>query len=145
MALLAACSGSDSAPRPAQPTLPPAEFQQGQLRILASATPTSQLDERIARSYGIPRSDDGVLLLVVVREGPEGADVALPSVVSGWATDLSGRRHALAFRELRTADLVDQFTLLDVRAPDTLHFHLNVTPQGHRPKQLDFVREFHPR
>jgi hypothetical protein len=145
MALLAACGGGGSAPRPAQPAPPPAEFQQGQLRILASAVPTSQLDERIARSYGIPRSDDGVLLLVVVREGPEGADVALPSVVSGWATDLGGRRHALAFRELRTADLVDQFAVLDVRAPDTLHFYLTVTPRGRPTKRMDFVREFHPR
>jgi hypothetical protein len=63
-------------------------------------------------------------------------------MVSGWATDLGGRRHALAFRELRTADLVDQIAVLDVRAPDTLHFHLTVAPRGHRPKRLDFVREF---
>lgn len=145
MALLSACGGGGPAPRPAQAAPPPVEFRQGSLRILASATPTSQLDERIARGYGIPRSDDGVLLLVVVREGPDGADVAVPSVVSGWATDLGGRRHALAFRELRTADLVDQFAVLDVRAPDTLHFHLTVAPKGRRQQQLDFVREFHRR
>ena len=143
--LLSACSGGGSAPRPAQPAPPPAEFQQGQLRISASTTPTWQLDERVARGYGIPRSDDGVLLLVTVREGPEGSDVALESETSGWATDLQGRRHALSFRELRTPGFVDQVAVLDVRAPDTLHFHLTVTPEGQAPKQLDFVREFHPR
>ena len=143
--LLAACSGGGSAPRPAQPAPPPAEFQQGQLRISASTTPTWQLDERVARGYGIPRSDDGVLVLVTVREGPEGADAALESEASGWATDLRGRRHDLSFRELRTPGFVDQVAVLDVRAPDTLHFHLTITPEGQAPKRLDFVREFHPR
>lgn len=143
--LLAACSGGGSAPRPAQPAPPPAEFQQGQLRISASTTPTWQLDEQVARGYGIPRSDDGVLLLVTVREGPAGADTALASEASGWATDLQGRRHALAFRELRTPGFVDQVAVLDVRAPDTLHFHLTITPRGQGPKKLDFVREFHRR
>ena len=142
--LLAACSGGGSAPRPAQPAPPPAEFQQGELRISASTTPTRQLDERVARGYGIPRSDDGVLVLVTVREGPEGADVAVESDISGWAIDLQGRRHVLAFRELRTPGFVDQIAVLDVRAPDTLHFHLAVTPRGHGSKPLDFVREFHP-
>ena len=144
-ALLAGCSGGGSAPRPAQPAPPPAEFQQGQLRISASTTPTRQLDERVARGYGIPRSDDGVLVLVTVREGPEGADVALESKASGWATDLQGRRRELSFRELRSPGFVDQAAVIDVRAPDTLHFFLTVTPDGQAPKRLDFVREFHPR
>lgn len=143
--LLAGCSGGGSAPRPAQPAPPPAAWQQGQLHISASTTPTRQLDERIAREYGIPRSDDGVLVLVTVREGPEGADVALEAEAGGWATDLQGRRHELAFRELRTPGFVDQVAVLDVRAPDTLRFHLTVTPRGHGPKQLDFVREFQGR
>ena len=143
--LLAACSDGGSAPRPAQPAPPPAEFKQGDLRISASTTPTPQLDERIARGYGIPRTDDGVLVLVTVREGPEAADVAIESDISGWAADLEGRRHVLAFRELRTPGFVDQIAVLDVRAPDTLHFHLTVTPRGHGSKQLDFIREFHPR
>ena len=72
-------------------------------------------------------------------------DTALESDISGWATDLQGRRHALAFRELRIPGFVDQVAVLEVQAPDTLHFHLTVTPRGHGPKQLDFVREFHPR
>jgi hypothetical protein len=143
--LLAACSGGGSAPRPAQPAPPPAEWQQGQLRISASTTPTWQLEEQVARGYGIPRSDDGVLLLVTVREGPEDADSALESEVRGWATDLQGRRRDLAFRELRLPGFVDQVAVLDVQAPDTLHFHLTITPRGHEPKQLDFVREFHRR
>jgi hypothetical protein len=143
--LLAGCSGGGSAPRPAQPAPPPAELRQGDLRIAASTTPTRQLDASVARRYGIPRSGDGVLVLVTVREGPDGADTALPAQVAGWATDLQGRRHALAFRELRAAGFVDQAAVLDVRAPDTLHFHLTVTPRGRSPQQLDFVREFHPR
>jgi hypothetical protein len=154
LALLApGCAGGGSAPRPAQQAAAPAEWKQGQLHIRASTTPTWQLDPGIARGYGIPRSDEGVLLLVAVREGPEGAETTRPAQVSGWATDLQGRRRELAFRELRTAApgaapdqaLVDHITLLDVRAPDTLHFHLKVTPRGDSTKSLDFVREFHPR
>lgn len=143
--MLAACSGGGSTPRPAQSAPPPAEFLQGQLRISASTTPTWQLEEQVARGYGIPRSDDGVLVLVTVREGPEGVDTTLESAVSGWATDLQGRRHALSFRELRMPGFVDQIAVLEVQAPDTLHFYLTITPRGHGPKQLDFVREFHRR
>ena len=73
------------------------------------------------------------------------AAVALESDASGWATDLQGRRHELSFRALRTPGFVDQVAVLDVRAPDTLHFHLTVAPRGQDPKQLDFVREFLPR
>jgi len=143
--LLAGCSGDGSAPRPAQPAPPPVELRQGDLRISASITPTWQLDAAVARGYGIPRNDDGVLVLVTVREGPDGAETALASEVTGWASDLQGRRHALAFRELRAAGYVDQAAVMDVRAPDTLQFHLTVAPRGRASQQLDFVREFHPR
>jgi hypothetical protein len=143
--LLAGCSGDGAAPRPAQPAPPPVELRRGDLRISASITPTRQLDAAVARGYGIPRTDDGVLVLVTVREGPDGAETALASDVTGWASDLQGRRHALAFRELRAAGYVDQAAVLDVRAPDTLQFHLAVTPRGRASQQLDFVREFHPR
>ena len=49
-------------------------------------------------------------------------------------------------KRARLAELaIDQVAVLDVRAPDTLHFYLTITPEGHSPKRLDFVREFHPR
>lgn len=142
---IAGCSGGGSSPRPAQPAPPPAELRQGELRISATTTPTSLLDAGVARGYGIPRSDDGVLVLVAVRTGPEGAETAVPARATGWATDLRGRRHELAFRELRTAGLVDQVALLDVAAPETLQFQLDVIAPGHAPARLEFTREFHPR
>lgn len=146
LAALPACGGgTGSAPRPAQAAPEPAELQQGDLHIRASAIPTMQLADSVARDYGIIRGDDRILLLVAVRRGSEAAEASVPARVDGWVTDLRGRRQALSMRELRTGGLVDYIADIQTSLPDTLQFQIKVTPRGEAPRQLDFVREFHPR
>lgn len=145
VALPACGGGTGSAPRPAQAAPEPAEFQQGDLHIRASAVPTMQLADSVARGYGITRGDDRILLLVAVRRGSEAAEASVPARVDGWVTDLRGRRQALSMRELRTGELVDYVADIQTSLPDTLQFQVRVTPRGEAPRQLDFVREFHPR
>ena len=53
---LSACSGG-SAPTAAQPAPPPAELVEGDLRIIATIVPTTALQERVTRGYGIARGE----------------------------------------------------------------------------------------
>lgn len=145
VALSACGGGTGSAPRPAQAAPEPAEFQQGDLHIRASAIPTMQLADSVARGYGITRGDDRILLLVAVRRGAEAHEVSVPARVEGWVTDLRGRRQVLSMRELRTGELVDHVADIQTSLPDTLQFQIMVTPRGEASRRLDFVREFHPR
>jgi hypothetical protein len=147
-----ACSGGGSAPRPAQPAPEPAELVEGDLRIRASAVPTMQLPESVARGYGIERGENRALLLVGLRRGSDGDEASLSGAVDARVTDLQGRTQTIAMRELHSGDpsagpgqdLVDYIGIIVVTPPETLRFALRVTPTGEPPRELDFVREFYP-
>ena len=139
-----ACSGGGSAPRPAQPAPEPAELVEGDLRIRASAVPTMQLPESVARGYGIERGENRVLLLVGLRRGSDGDETSVGGTVDARVTDLQGRTQTIAMRELHSGDLVDYIGIIVVTPPETLRFALRVTPAGGPPRELDFVREFYP-
>lgn len=141
---LAACGGDGSAPRPAQPAPEPAELVEGDLHVRASAVPTMQLPESVAREYGIARAERRVLLLVAMRRGPEGNETAVTGRVAARATDLQGRVQAVPLRELRTGELVDYVGTLDVAPPETLRFQVEATPADGPARTLEFAREFYP-
>jgi hypothetical protein len=158
-AAITACSGGGSAPRAAQPAPEPAELIEGDLRIRASAVPTMQLPESVARGYGIERGEDRVLLLVGMRRGTDGNEVALTGTVDARVTDLQGRTQAIPMRALHSGPstgsgqapstgpgeaLVDYIGIIVVTPPETLRFHVQATPQGEPPRTIDFVREFYP-
>lgn len=139
---LASCSGGGSAPKPAQPAPPPAELRADDLHLRATAVPTLQLPERVARGYGIDRAEGSVLLLVALRTGPEGADRAVAARVEAQAMDLQGRRSAILMRELRTGELLDYIGTIEVAPPETLRFRVDVVAEGRAPMRLEFAREF---
>lgn len=144
-ALAAACSGSPPPPRAATTgASQSAILRTGNLTIRASAVPTSALGAAVASEYGIQRSDDTVLLLVALREGPEAREVSVPAQVRVTVTDLSGQRQELPMRELRSGDLLDYIGTVDVSAPDTLRFDLQIVREGGKVSSMQFTREFHP-
>ena len=139
--VLSACSGG-SAPTAAQPAPPPAELVEGDLRIIATIVPTTALQERVTRGYGIARGEDTWMLLVTVRRGPEGKDTSVPAKVDASARDLQGRRIGIPMHALTTADgLVDSVGTFAFTGPDTLQFNVLVTPQGETTRTLDFARD----
>jgi len=123
----------------------PATLHAGDLTIRASAVPTSTLAVSVADQYGIQRGDDTVLLLVALRQGPEGREESVPAQVSVTVTDLSGQRQDVPMRQLRSGDLLDYVGTLDVSAPDTLRFDLRIVREGGEVSNMQFTREFHPR
>ncbi|MFC5569730.1 DUF4426 domain-containing protein [Lysobacter yangpyeongensis] len=147
---LSACGGGN-APRPATAAPEEAVARSGDLTIRATAVPTSTLAAAVADRYGIARGDRTVLLLVGVRRGEAGQEVAVPAKITATATNLSGQRQAIALRELRSGDptsgsgaeLLDYIGTLDTDLPDTLRFELMVVPEGGTATPLQFSREFY--
>ena len=145
VAVTTACSGSPPPPRAAGGATQSATARSGDVTIRASAVPTSTLGAAVASEYGIQRGDDTVLLLVALRKGAEGQEVSIPAQVRVTVTDLSGQRQDLPMRELRSGDLLDYIGTVDVSAPDTLRFDLQIVREGGEVSSMQFTREFHPR
>lgn len=143
--LLAACGGTPSSTPPAAQAAPePAAVRVGDVRVHASTIPTMQLSEAVARQYGIARRDGSILLLVALRRGPEGSEVAVPGTVVATATDLRGRTQSIAMRESRADGLIDYIGTVETSLPDTLRFDLQINAEGAGPATLRFSREFFP-
>lgn len=124
----------------------------GDVTIRASAIQTSTLSEPVAAQYGISRDAGTVMLLVAVRQGPEGQEMALPAKVTATATDLRGQQQTLEMRELRSGapgsppeqQLLDYVGTVRAQVPDTLRFNVQVAREGSAPASLQFAREFYP-
>lgn len=117
----------------------------GDVTVHASVMQTSSLDAGVAKDYGIARSDNTVLLLIAVRKGADAQDTALPATITATATDLSGRKHAIAMRELRTGSLLDYVGTVDITLPDTLRFDVAIVRENGARSNMRFNREFFPR
>jgi hypothetical protein len=149
-ALSVAACGKDAAPAPAASVPASASADEavarvGDVTMHASVMQTSSLNEGVARDYGIKRSDNTVLLLIAVRKGADAKDTALPATIKATATDLSGRRHDIAMRELRTGSLLDYVGSVDISLPDTLRFDVNIVRENGASSRMQFNREFFPR
>lgn len=150
--LLSACG--DDAPKPAKRIDVPQEAitRIGDVTIRANVMRTAHLNEAVARGYGIQRSDKTLMLLVSVRQGPDGQDIALPATIQASVANLHGQRRDIEMRELRTGDpgsgpaqaLVDYVGTVDVAPPDTLSFDLKIVREGGATSSMQFSREFTP-
>lgn len=151
--LAAATAGCDGGGPTSAPAVPASSMQEavaraGDVTIRASVLPTAMLDERVARGYGIERSDRVAMLLVSLRRGPEGQETSVPAQVLAKASDLRGRAHLVEMRELRSAGpdgLLDYVGTLEIDPPDTLRFDVQVTLEDGVTSAMQFTREFHPR
>ena len=144
---LSACGGS-APPPPASATsnvVEEAVSRIGDVTIRANAMPTASLGAQIASQYGIARDDKTVMLLVGVRQGSDAQETALPAQVTAIATDLRGRRHEIAMRELRSGDLLDYVGTVEVSPPETLRFEVTVVREGGARSTMQFSRDFYPR
>ena len=151
---LSACGGGK--PAPAVPaTAAPAEAisRIGDITIRATALPSATLAPEVARQYGIARDERTVMLLIGVRQGPEGQEVALPATITDTVTNLSGQRQPIALRELRSGDpstssgqaLLDYVGTVETSLPETLRFDVTIVRQGGATSTMQFSRDFYPR
>ncbi|MFC7300691.1 DUF4426 domain-containing protein [Cognatiluteimonas weifangensis] len=152
LGILAACTGTATAPVPTTPASSAdaagsqgdAVVRVGDVTIRASAVQTAQLDAAVARRYGIARDPGTALLLVSVRQGPDASASALPAAVTATVAGLTGGREPLAMRELRIDGLIDYIGTASTTLPDTLRFEVTVVPQGGTAASLQFSRDLYP-
>ncbi len=146
--VLCACGGNAPTPPPTSTSASSASGEAvatvGDVSIRASAVQTSALNAAVASEYGIVRDPKSVLLLVAVRQGPEGQDTAVPATITATATDLRGRQQAIAMRELRTGDLVDYIGVVETTLPDTLRFDISAVRAGGPTSTLQLSKDFYP-
>lgn len=150
---LAACGGGkppSAVPAGAAPQ--EAISRIGDVTIRATALPTATLAPEIAGQYGIARDERTIMLLIGVRQGPEGQEVALPATITATATNLSGQRQSIALRELRSGApstgsgqaLLDYVGTVETSLPDTLRFDVVIVREGGASSTMQFSREFYP-
>ena len=139
---LAGCDGD--APKPARIDDAPQEAVSriGDVTVRANVLPTLALSEAVAKQYGIAREEGRVMLLVSVRQGPEGRDTALPATIEAKVSNLQGQHRGVDMRELRTGDYVDYVGTAAVTPPDTLRFELEIVRENGARSTMTFSREF---
>lgn len=142
-AMLAACGGNAPTTVPTA-TLAPAEMRVGETTLRATTLPSMRLDEAMAARYGIARDPANVALVVGMRRGAPMIEVSLRGRVTAQATDLLGRRHAIALREVRDGEFVDYVGTVRIAPPDTLDFRVEATPEGGARMALRFNRDVFP-
>ena len=152
---LGACSREAPTPTPADSGATAggsreAVSQAGDATVRASAVQTSTLPPQVAAEYGIVRDDRSVMLLVAVRRGPAGQEMAVPARITATVTDLRGRSQSIPMREMRTKGpgtevLLDYIGTSQMSPPDTLRYDLTVVVDGGATSTMQFTRDFFPR
>lgn len=142
--VLAGCGGGSST-APTAPSAPQeAVARVGDITVRASALPTLTLSPQIAQQYGIDRDARTVMLLVGLRRGADGQEVAVPARIRATATTLGGQRQELSLRELRSGEWIDYIGTVQTTPPETLRFDVEATAEGGGQVTMQFSREIYP-
>lgn len=149
LAMLAAACGGTNAPAPTDATSAQGDalVRVGDISVRASPIQTSMLNAAVAQDYGIVRDDRTILLLVVVRQGPENDESPLSAQITASTTDLRGHKQAIAMRDLRIGDpesVANYIGTVEVALPETLRFDVKAVRDGKAIATLQFNREFYP-
>ena len=104
---------------------------------------TRDLQESVARGYGIAREPDQALLLLTVRDA--NGDNATPVALQATVSDLKGGERPLQLREIRAGEFVDRIALVPIAAPDTLTFDVRAQLVPGSTSTVRFSRDFYPR
>ncbi|MFT3898071.1 MAG: DUF4426 domain-containing protein [Thermomonas sp.] len=113
------------------------------ITLRANVVETRDLQESVARGYGIPREPNQALLLLTVRDAR--GDNATPLSLQATVSDLKGGTQPLPLREIRVGEFVDHVGLVPVAAPDTLTFEVRAQLAPGSTSSVRFSRDFYPR
>ena len=111
--------------------------------LRANVMETRDLQESVARGYGVAREPNQALLLLTVRDA--NGDNATPVSLQATVSDLKGRERPLPLREIRVGEFVDHIALAPVAAPDTLTFGIRAQLAPGSASTLRLSRDFYPR
>ena len=145
---LAGCGGSE--PVPATPAASAAGASAtasttvGGVTLQTSTVALADLNDTIARRYGIDGGKEGLLLLVTVRDaagnGIDPGDLQLAAT----AGVLPDPPKTLALRAIQNGDMTDYIGVLEAKAPASVQFRLTATRGGSRA-DIASTAELYPR
>ena len=104
----------------------------GGATLQASTVALADLNATVAARYGLAAGDDGLLLLVTVRDADGNALAPGDLAVQATAAVLPDPPAPLALREIRTGELVDYIGVVRAKAPASVQFRLSATRGGSR-------------
>ena len=109
-----------------------------------SAYPSDHLQRNIAKSIGVRRDPDRIIVTVVVnKEDPGKTPTSVKADVSGNAFYLSGISLRLKLREINDRGATYYLGDFKVKTGDKLTFNMAVKPDGEtQEKQFKFVKQF---
>jgi hypothetical protein len=113
------------------------------ITLRASVVETAELQESVARGYGIAREPNQALLLLAVRDAQ--GDNATPVSLQATVSDLKGGARPLPLREIHAGDFVDRIGLVPLSAPDTLTFEVRAQLAPGSSSTVRLSRDFYPR
>lgn len=108
---------------------------------------TSFLSARVAREYGIQRSDRRAMLnLTVQKKTADNQTKAVRAQVDGTATNLTGQLRQLNLRAVEDGEAVYYIGEFGIENEEVLNFHIDLKPEGAaQPLSLEFREQFYVR
>jgi hypothetical protein len=145
MAMLTCACGNTTQPAGQQAQESAATFQDfGNYSVHFNALRTDALTADVARTYGIQRSTNRVMLNVTVLQKQAGqADKAVDGTVEVAAYNLNGQLKGLEMRRVAEGDAIYYIGEVSISGTEILVFDITVTPAGETtPLKMKFKREF---
>ncbi len=141
---LTGCGRDSSVPASHETTRSAEEtVRHGEVSMTVSAIQAHRLSPQIAARYGAEHEAGTVLVVVSLRRGEDASAVPLAArQVMVTASDLLGRKQALAMREVRDGDLRDQVGLARITPPETLAFDVVAEDERGQRYRARFNRDF---
>ncbi len=149
--LLVACDKPAGSPvdLPATQAMEPADASSrdfGDHVLHFNAIPTDTLTPEIARSYGITRSANRILLNISILKETEGTlNVPVTGKVSASAVNLNGQAKNLSLREIREGDAIYYIGDVSISGEEALVFSIEAQPTDATgaPLRVRFQRQFY--
>jgi hypothetical protein len=147
--LALAAAGCNRAPERTTPPAQPAteSFQDfGNYSIHYNALRTDTLLPDIARSYGIKRSPNRVMLTVTLlhKEGGQAPGKPVDGTVEVSAYNLNGQMKGIEMRRVSEGDAIYYIGEVSISGSEILVFDIQASPSGEsEPMRVKLQREFH--
>jgi len=117
----------------------------GKYQVHYNAISTAYLAPSVARNYHIDRSKSRLLLTIsVLRRDHPGITRAVPATVEANAANMSDQLQMIDMREIKEGTAIYYIGVGRVTPPDTLTFHVTVTPKGAKTSHpVKFQHQFY--
>ena len=116
----------------------------GGVTLQTSTVAIADLNDTIATRYGIDRTQEGLLLLVTVRDAAGNGIDAGDLQLSATAGVLPDPPKPLELRTIQTDGMTDYLGVLQAKAPASVQFKLTATRGGSRA-DISTTAELYPR